>query len=251
MAQMSLESLSIPSYMEASGGYGWRCHLWTFYLESVSSAKVMMIYDHALRQANVFGKPYIERFPKQARAMNGYGNLVKVPFGIHRKTGKRSAFLDSSLQPLGDISEALDQIEEVDPLVIDIAINQHGLTFTDSQSTLATPAKNFDYPKGALAQIIRNCWYWGELERLQKTDPSRVDYPAWYNYVLMLSRFGQAGEERILQFSRLHKGYDETRTLDTINYIRQKGYHAPSCKRLREGPGSLICIKRPEECGAI
>lgn len=42
-----------------------------------------------------------EFFPKQAEARGkGLGNLIKLPLGIHRRSGRRSVFLDQDLAPI-------------------------------------------------------------------------------------------------------------------------------------------------------
>lgn len=43
----------------------------------------------------------VETFPKQAEVRGkGLGNLIKLPLGIHRRSGRRSAFLDADLSPI-------------------------------------------------------------------------------------------------------------------------------------------------------
>jgi len=97
-ARIALAALQVPTVAEASGGKGWRCHLWGFFLVPIPAIKARVLMDAALRDAHLSDKTYIERFPKQIRALNGYGNLVKIPFGVNRKTGNRSYLLDDDYE---------------------------------------------------------------------------------------------------------------------------------------------------------
>jgi hypothetical protein len=51
---------------------------------------------------------HLEFFPKQASVKGkGLGNLIKLPLGIHRRTGRRSQLLDDQgaalADPLGEL----------------------------------------------------------------------------------------------------------------------------------------------------
>lgn len=51
---------------------------------------------------------HLEFFPKQPKvAATGVGNLIKLPLGIHRRTGRRSALLDAEGLPVRDPFRAL------------------------------------------------------------------------------------------------------------------------------------------------
>jgi CHC2 zinc finger len=52
---------------------------------------------HLLSQHGLEG---MELFPKQDKLQTGVGSLVRLPFGIHRKTGKRYYFITSDGKPL-------------------------------------------------------------------------------------------------------------------------------------------------------
>lgn len=249
VAQESLASYGLPSYFEASGGTGWRCHLWVFFADAVAAIKVKVVLDSALRQAALHDKPYIERFPKQARALNGYGNLVKVPFGVHRKTRKRSQFLNDKLEPVS-IDEALGMIQEVDPMGVDMVIDVRGLTLEEPATREAAPARDFNYPLEAMHRILSTCEYFKLANRVQRANDGTLHYEDWWNCLLMFSRFGDAGVKWLLEFSQADDRFNAEHTIKLINYIREKGYHAPSCRRLREGPGQLRCPLDPLECGA-
>ena len=87
MAQ-ELEKRSVPSYLECSRRGG---HLWFFFEEPILG-----------KDARKFGKGLIsafdlpndiELYPKQDRLKTGPGSLIRLPFGVHRKDGKRYGFV--------------------------------------------------------------------------------------------------------------------------------------------------------------
>lgn len=89
-----LASLEIPCYLEDSGFKGY--HVWIF-LESPVQAKIAKNFCTSIipmvnKDDESIG---IEIFPKQNYVKEGaVGNLIKLPLGIHLKTGRRSLFLD-------------------------------------------------------------------------------------------------------------------------------------------------------------
>lgn len=101
----------VPFYVEDSGSIG-SSHIWVF-LERPTP--LYLAYNWA-RAMIVRGDHYVfnsEIFPKQA-ALNPekpYGNLVKVPFGIHQKSGRRTYFYDSSR---GKPDPYMGKVETVD-----------------------------------------------------------------------------------------------------------------------------------------
>jgi hypothetical protein len=84
-----LEHWSVPLYIEPSGSKGY--HGWILLGEFVPAWMIIKVLKLALRQLEE-GEGItcrVEVFPKQAVAQD-LGNLIKLPWGIHRKTGKRT-----------------------------------------------------------------------------------------------------------------------------------------------------------------
>lgn len=102
----ALEQLGLPALMEESGYKG--RHLWLFF-ERPEPARVvhqfgaLVLAGFELRGTDV----HLEFFPKQASAGSGLGNLIKLPLGIHRRTGRRSRLLRPTGEPEPDPLAAL------------------------------------------------------------------------------------------------------------------------------------------------
>ena len=84
---MSLGQREISSYLEESRRGG---HLWFFFEQPTPGAVVRAFGLSILRSYGLGG---IELFPKQDKLVDGPGSLIRLPFGIHRKNGKRYGFI--------------------------------------------------------------------------------------------------------------------------------------------------------------
>ncbi len=85
--------------IEPSGSKGY--HGWLIAGKPVQAMKMTAVLRLALYQAEeaLGAGPSVEVFPKQDRAAD-LGNAIKLPWGIHRKTGRRTTFVDEDFRPL-------------------------------------------------------------------------------------------------------------------------------------------------------
>jgi len=94
------EPLGQAPLIEFSGGKG--LHFWFFWERPVPAGdaqSALVRLCSALK--GDLGAFTLEVFPKQARlSRNGLGNLVKLPLGVHRQTGKRSFFIECGRRTL-------------------------------------------------------------------------------------------------------------------------------------------------------
>lgn len=107
-------ALELPAYIEDSGQKG--RHVWVFFDRPVPA-------DAARRLAGLvmqgIAEPLppevgVEIFPKQSRVhSDGLGNLIKLPLGIHRKTGRRALFLEPDGRPVADQRRLLHELQVV------------------------------------------------------------------------------------------------------------------------------------------
>jgi len=107
-----LRTLGLNPLFENSGYKG--RHYWVF-LEAPESGKVLHQLGRLLLaelQHNLPPEFSLEFFPKQPRRTGkGLGNLIKLPLGIHRRTGYRSQLLDDQGNTVTDPFALLRQIE--------------------------------------------------------------------------------------------------------------------------------------------
>lgn len=92
-------SLGIPAYIEDSGHKG--RHVWIFMDEPVQAKAAKNLARLIMaRSEGIPPQIQVEIFPKQTHVKeDGLGNLIKIPLGIHKKTGRRSLFIDGNGVP--------------------------------------------------------------------------------------------------------------------------------------------------------
>jgi hypothetical protein len=76
----------VPAYLERSRRGG---HLWLFLAERVGGREVRA-FGHGLLAAHQVEE--VELYPKQDQLAEGPGSLIRMPFGVHRLTGRRYGF---------------------------------------------------------------------------------------------------------------------------------------------------------------
>ncbi|RCK78230.1 MAG: putative helicase [Candidatus Ozemobacter sibiricus] len=99
-----------PLYPEKSGQKGY--HLWGFLAAAVPARHVRAVAQAVIGSIALPVGVQIDLFPAQDRLTGkGFGNLVKLPLGIHQATGGRSLFLvPSTLEPHPDPGAYLQQV---------------------------------------------------------------------------------------------------------------------------------------------
>jgi hypothetical protein len=108
-AEVSAQAQQLHAALAAFGvaplgedsGYKGR-HLWVFLEEPLEASLgrqfgTLFLAAHPVQARDI----HVEFFPKQSTAGSGVGNLIKLPLGIHRRTGRRSRLLlpDGSADP--------------------------------------------------------------------------------------------------------------------------------------------------------
>lgn len=89
-----LEHDHIPGYLELSRRGG---HLWLF-TPPTSGGNIRQFGKQLIHHFNL--PQTLELYPKQDQLVSGPGSLVRLPLGIHRKTGRRYHFITPKGDPL-------------------------------------------------------------------------------------------------------------------------------------------------------
>jgi hypothetical protein len=126
--------------LESSGGKGF--HVWLFLSAPLPATQVRRWLGWAFwplwleAAADAPDWPALEVFPKQDSVdEGGFGNLVKLPFGVHAKTGNRSEVV-----PVTDWANAVDEVMPLDSSMVP-AVTQ------DEEPAALTLVKD-DSPRG-------------------------------------------------------------------------------------------------------
>ena len=115
------ESLGLFPLAEFSGGKGY--HFWFFFEPPVQARQARQVLTGIVNRLKGDVSCFeLEVFPKQDTISGkGLGNLVKLPLGVHRVTGKRSYFLP---RPGRDVWEDLSKLESVRLCCLDKATSK-------------------------------------------------------------------------------------------------------------------------------
>ncbi len=146
----SLESEGVTAYIEASRRGG---HLWLFFSRPVLGRAVR---EFGLGLVVAFKLAGIELFPKQAALKTGPGSLIRMPFGVHRRTGERYGFFKPDGQPLAASLEEqmriLSHPQNVTPPVFQTYRSLRNTTTESPEKAGNGPA---EAPTGTLSERIK------------------------------------------------------------------------------------------------
>lgn len=81
-----LREIGCPSYFEASRRGG---HVWFFFDEPLPGREIRRFGKGLIAYFNLAS---MELYPKQDRLQTGPGSLIRLPFGVHKKSGRRYGF---------------------------------------------------------------------------------------------------------------------------------------------------------------
>lgn len=221
--------------VEDSGGRGY--HVWVFFDGPVKGRSAVK-FGSALKDQLEFE---IEFFPKQGYLSTSrkYGNLIKLPLGIHRKYGARSSFFSlttDGLRVISDINENLDYLRSLVPLSAEeFEASVIGMTevLTRHEGTAemvpTSDSQRIQF-EGHASVLIDNCTAMHDL-RAKGGSAIRFSHSEAFLFAdVMLSVSGGADIVHDTMRRSLASDYDWTRTQDEIERI--KPLHAPSCLTL-------------------
>ncbi|SLM31160.1 conserved hypothetical protein [Desulfamplus magnetovallimortis] len=158
----------IKPLLEYSGHKGY--HFWFFFKSPVPASRVKSFLSNIAEPVNRDISAFdLEVFPKQDQLSGkGFGNLVKLPLGIHRKNGKPSFFMGCEKRDLQSQLSFLSNVNPALPEILD-GVSSAGENFAQKNNQvvlhprLAAFAK--DYPElfnlerlcPPLGQVIATC----------------------------------------------------------------------------------------------
>ncbi|MBL8897236.1 MAG: hypothetical protein JNM84_06400 [Planctomycetes bacterium] len=145
-----LVELGLPVLLEDSGFKG--RHLWVLLAPPVEAGSLRSFGLALQRELGAPGDPRIqvEIFPKQARVRaEGLGNLIKLPLGIHRRTGRRSQLLNADGTPVERPWELLREQVRVSEAVILAALDRLPDGVAGGAKVLAGPRPSAASPESS------------------------------------------------------------------------------------------------------
>jgi hypothetical protein len=133
----AISEMGTDGYLERSRRGG---HLW-FFLDESKEGEDLRIFAHGM--LGYFGIEGMEVFPKQDELKSGPGSSIRLPFGVHRLTGRRYSFYDIHGRTLGptlrDQITILSHPQMVSADVFD-KFYDHGMDLVKLEQEVALPA---------------------------------------------------------------------------------------------------------------
>ena len=240
--------LAVPSesiLLEDTGGRGY--HIWVFFSEPVQG-NIAVKFGEVIKIHLDFE---IEFFPKQGSLTpkRKYGNLIKLPLGLHRKYGFKSSFFclaSDGLQSFSGIVESLEHLRTLVPLnqdVVDRCITVFAEEISNHEETpLRMVRQNQERPlfNGDIDIFMRQCTAMRNLRDKAEGGRRLSHSEAFYFTDVMLSvPNGMDIVHKLIHLS-LSNDYDQKLTQNEIERILP--LYPPSCLTLvKKGVCSGYC----------
>lgn len=231
-----LRHMGINGYIEQSGCRGY--HIWIFFSEWISVRYVNQLSDIIEQKAGRLWKEtgiQVEYFPNKARLRNGKkGQTLKLPWGFHPRTGKRSCFLTSDYQLYREQKDILKEIVRHSPndmkRVIAININVRENEGKLQNVEVDKKLDDFQITSDAVRTVLESC----NLLRYLCQKAKNVHYLNHFERLTVLYVFGHLGDEgkdfvhKVMSFT-LNYSYQVTQ-----KFILRCPEKPISCLKLRE-----------------
>lgn len=244
----------IPIYLEDSGFKGRHC--WIFTELPVPAGVAKKFGDLLVTQIMPLSSEVtVEVFPKQTSIKKGgFGNLIKLPLGVHKRTGKRSLFISPDGNPFDDQLNFLESVNKVPRRIVYGFIQRISAGMAPA-TALRPPADNEEPPFEISDDDMRPVP--GRAEFKQSYEPPYdIDSDPEFQHLMLKCATLRYIVDKVNQTSRLSK--DETLVLihslghmkhgpDAVNTIFQRCINAdPSLflkSQLKGNPISCPKIK--------
>lgn len=221
--------------IENTGGRGF--HIWLFLNEPISAEDARSFASLILKKT----KTLCEIFPKQDRITEGdYGNLIKLPLGIHKKYNKPSFFIAIINDQLSKIEKPFDLLKSINPVPKSIITN----ILKEESKTLEKPKEKSisvkslktsttivkDVPE--TGSLFDNCKAFFNLINKAKNKKHLVhDERLALAYILINTKDGEKFLHKILSNC---SDYNKKRTQKEIDYLSSRRMKPISCRKLIE-----------------
>lgn len=226
--------------VEDTGGRGY--HVWFFFESPIPAVDARQFGYSVLAKAKV----QCEVFPKQDEVAEGqYGNLIKLPLGLHKKYKQFGKFVEVTKGRTLAIEDPFVHLRQIvlTPASIILEITQEVVKGKELESTrpkeASIPAKVAIKEAGGeivksprIGDLIEKC---RAFSNLKKKAVSQQHLGQAERLALAYVMINTAdGEEVLHQILSKCSDYDRHRTQKEIDYLRARGMKPISCRRLIE-----------------
>ncbi|MDE7417435.1 MAG: hypothetical protein K2N44_14240 [Lachnospiraceae bacterium] len=227
-----LKGLGIYSYAEYSGCRGY--HIWIFFTEWVPVRYVNMLSDviESKMATKKQDEICIEFFPNKTKVKaERFGQVIKLPYGCHIRTGERSYFMDDSGNPIVELNHFLDNLSKNTLNAVKKVLAKNIEMKEDvHEKTVDTNLEVFGHIADEIAEILKKC----NLMRYLCQKAVKTGYLSHAERLSVLYVFGHLGNEghefvHMIMSHTLNYQYNTTE-----RFIQRIPAKPVSCIKLRE-----------------
>lgn len=227
-----LKTLGICSYIEYSGCRGY--HVWIFFTEWIPVRYVNMLTDIIESKMKTIGQEDIcvEFFPNKTRVKaDKFGQVMKLPYGCHIRTGEQSYFLDDSGKPIMELNPFIDSLSKTSlNAVKKVLAKNMGMKEDILEKTVDTNLEAFGQMEEEVAEILTKCNLMRYLcQKSVKT--GYLSHAERLSVLYVFGHLGNAGHEFVHYVMSHTLNYQYHTTERFIQRIPEKPV---SCIKLRE-----------------
>lgn len=225
-----LDNLGMKGYIEFSGNRGY--HVWIFFTEWIQVRYANMLNDVIEQKLPQDNDISLEFFPNKTKLKNGkFGQVIKLPYGIHLHTGKRSYFLDDSYEPVMDIDTMIDSIAKFSVSAVKTVISRNnGAKEVTELKTVDQDLSSFGDIDTNISEVLSKC----NLMRFLCQKAYKTGYLSHFERLSILYVFGHLGDKgkefvhKVMSFT-LNYSYNVTE-----RFIKKCPDKPISCTKLQD-----------------
>lgn len=227
-----LKELGIFSYVEYSGCRGY--HIWVFFTEWVPVRYVNMLSDVIVSKMTTMKQDEIcvEFFPNKTKVKaERFGQVIKIPYGHHIRTGEQSYFLNDSGSPIVELNHFLDNLSKNSlNAVKKVLAKNMGMKENIQEKTVDTNLDVFGQIEEDAAEILKKC----NLMRYLCQKAVKTGYLSHAERLSVLYVFGHLGNEGHEFVHRIMSHTLNYQYNITERFIQRIPAKPVSCIKLRE-----------------
>lgn len=239
-----LENKGMHGYIEFSGFRGY--HVWLFLREWIPVRFANMFAERIVEEIVLEDDITIECFPNRVRLKAGrFGQVIKMPYGIHVRSGLRSCFIDEDGQPVTELDNFMETLAQY-PLsairkALSYALQEREEEEGKNQSETSLNVFSGEQAKKELKETfaemtpgVQEILFHCSLMQYLCLKAKRTGYLTHFERLSVLYIFGHVGEEGkefVHDVMRCTMNYQYNVTQRFIERIPEKPV---SCLKLRE-----------------
>lgn len=225
------QEFGMQGYVEYSGCRGY--HVWLFFSEWIQTRYANMFCEMLEKKlGDVENEISLEFFPNKTRIRQGkFGQVLKLPYGIHTKTGEQSYFLDAHGDPVEELDPFLDSIATFSVSAIKkVLAADSGAKKMEEKKAVEIDLKEFGTVSENILEILAKCSLMCYLcHKALKT--CYLTHFERLSVLYVFGHMGENGQEFVHQIMSYTLNYQYNVTERFIKHIPAKPV---SCIKLRE-----------------